>query len=427
MKLRIYSLMALAGLVILFGVVPVCHGQISDNDLLIDKLVQKGFLTPIEASILKDRTKEYVAEHMAEGRMIDSPKWTQKIKIHGDVRLRNQYEKRKGISESRHRGRLRARVGMDVRVNDDISTGIGITTSNDGDPRSTNVTFTDSFERADLRIDYAHIEYSPVEHRWISLIGGKFRMGEYLWKPSSLLWDSDVNPAGVGIHLEKDINRNVTLFSNLNGWMIDELTSSAEDAGVIAIQPGLKYENNSLDATLAGTFYNFRHLRGKRLDNTSCSNTGLTLFGVSCIGSLDNEFRVAGGSFEAGYRRMIHEEYKRVAIFGEYYVNDRAPSKINTAWSAGVKFGDLKLDDFGDWQVMANYINLEQDAFPDVFPDSDRYGGQTGIEGYDLSLKFGLTKNVLFNLSYYRYEKITSVDSQRLQDTVIQGDILVKF
>ncbi len=400
------------------------YAQISDNDLLIEKLVDKGYLSEIEATILKDKTKRYVAEHMVEGRLISLPQWVQRIELKGDIRLRTQYEKRKGIDDSRQRGRLRARIGLISRINKHITGGIGITTGS-GDSRSGNVTFTDSFDKADIRLDYGFLEYKPFP--WVKVVGGKWKADDYIWKPTTLLWDSDINPEGGALHLEKNIGRKVTVFGNAGGLAIDELSASTEDPMLIYGQGGVGVEINDFDAKVAGTFYEFRHLKGKRLDDTACSNSGLTLFGTNCTGSLSHNFRVSGGSVELGYRKMIHEEFKRIAIFGDWFRNDDAPDKINKAWSVGLKFGNQKVKYLGDWQFTGQYSHLEQDAFPDIFPNSNRYEGQTGIKGYDGKLTIGLAPNVTANLSYYHAKKINSDSSLEFPERIYQGDIQVKF
>ena len=424
---RILVILLLAGLVFMPTAV---NAQQSENDLLIDKMVEKGYLSPIEAEILKDKTKEYVGKHMNEGRLISLPKWVQRIELKGDIRLRYEYQRIKGLpvptTESRTRGRLRVRVGILSRINNYLRTGVGIATSSDGDQRSTNITFDDSFDRADIRLDYAFLEFQPWQQ--VKVIGGKFKKDDYLWTPTQLLWDSDINPYGASAHLEHQLTRNLRVFANTGAWVIDEQSGSPEDQFMLYGQPGIHYDDFTFDAIASVNIYKFRHLKGFILEGTACTNSGLNFVFGSCTGgSLDNGFRNLGYSFEIGYRRMIQEEFYRIAVFGEYTENDWGPDKENDAWAAGMVLGNHKIKNMGDWQLQFTYARLERDAFPDVFPDSDRYSGATGVAGYSGSLKVGLAQNANLAFEIHRNERIRVGPGQEFPENLYQFDVNVKF
>ena len=67
----------------------------------------------------------------------------------------------------------------------------------------------------------------------------------------------------------------------------------------------------------------------------------------------------------------------------------------------GFKFGKEKIEQWADWQVRANYAVLEKDAILDILPDSDRYGGKTGMRSHEGMFDFGLGKNTWLGLDYY--------------------------
>jgi len=64
----------------------------------------------------EDETKKEVPE----GNALTLPKWVQNFTFKGDLRLRYQTDKKED-SKRRHRGRIRARLGADVKVTDDIN------------------------------------------------------------------------------------------------------------------------------------------------------------------------------------------------------------------------------------------------------------------------------------------------------------------
>ena len=94
----------------------------------------------------------------------------------------------------------------------------------------------------------------------------------------------------------------------------------------------------------------------------------------------------------------------------------------------GFKFGDKKVKNRHQWQVKYIYADLEQDAFLDNFPDSDRFGGRTAIKGNEIVLKYGLHKNIIFAVDYYDTERdIANTVNQDDKQKVLQTDVLFKF
>ena len=51
-----------------------------EMDVLVNKLVEKGVLSPSEAQIIVDETKVQVAKDLAHGDSLSVPDWTQRIK-----------------------------------------------------------------------------------------------------------------------------------------------------------------------------------------------------------------------------------------------------------------------------------------------------------------------------------------------------------
>ena len=64
------------------------------------------------------------------------------------------------------------------------------------------------------------------------------------------------------------------------------------------------------------------------------------------------------------------------------------------------------------------------DAVLDVLPDSDRYGGATGIRSHEAELTFGLGKNTFLGLDVYRSWKLSD---PKAPDTLVQVDWNMKF
>ncbi|MCM8763254.1 MAG: putative porin, partial [Candidatus Omnitrophica bacterium] len=199
-------------------------------DILLQKLVDKGILSPGEAQEIKTETQEQVKKEIAQGKYSNLPEWIQKMKFKGDFRLRYQYDHEKNIGTNasktdRNRGRFRLRLGLEAKPNDKILAAVGIASGKTGDPRSTNQTFQDAFDKKPIILDYAYAQYSPKP--WVTLIGGK--MKNPLWEPGDLIWDTDITPEGGSVNFSKKLNSKTALFLNTGVFVIDENNSGSGD------------------------------------------------------------------------------------------------------------------------------------------------------------------------------------------------------
>lgn len=399
-------------------------------DVLIEKLVEKGILTPVEAQIIRDETIQTVQEQNAAGKNTALPKWVQTIKIKGDFRLRYQTERRMHAARSRNRGRVRYRLGVESNVTNGVKVGAGLA-SGGADPRSTNQTFENSFQHPDLRLDYAYGEYAP--NAGMKMAGGKFLMKDYLWNTTDFMWDSDINPEGASAHFERPLAQGLDGFFNGGVWVLDEVDGNTSgftntdhaDPFMHYMQGGLKWEhapdeNSGVDATLAGIYYGFNGVKGAQLENDKDINTtsGSNLrydydsYGVSAKTGVVNVF---------GGLPMHIDEY--IAVFGDYLTNPD-PEEQNVAWAAGAQFGNKKVAEKGQWQAKYIYAWLGKDAILDTFPDSDRYGGSTDMYGHEAIVEYGLLKNVTLALDYYQTQRIKAA---KALEHLFQADINFKF
>jgi hypothetical protein len=126
--------------------------------------------------------------------------------------------------QPRHRARIRLRLGVEGKVNEDFSGGVYMATGSweNGipsyrDPVSTNDTLTGFFERKAIGFDRGWITYNPRAHKWLSLTGGKFA---YTWTRTPLSFDSDLNPEGFSQKLSFDVPSSVVRNFTLTGMQI---------------------------------------------------------------------------------------------------------------------------------------------------------------------------------------------------------------
>ena len=417
-------------IVVLFGIASSYAGEI---DILLQKLVEKGVLSPGEAQEIKVETQEQVKKEIAEGKFSNLPSWVQNTKLKGDFRIRYQYDHSKKLPTTtkptdRHRGRIRLRLGLESKVNEKLLVGAGLATgSSDGSSdasRSTNVTFSDSSSKKSISLDYAFAQYSPFG--WLTLIGGKFK--NPFWEPGDLIWDTDINPEGGVLKLSKKISSNTELFMNTGILIIDESGNYGSDPTMYAIQSGLTHKiNDNISLKGAFSYYGFSGVKGKRLDgsagtNSKDSSSRLIYNYKNIIPALELKIKEPF--------RVINLNIPHLALFGEYVRNvDSSVKDANTGYMLGFKLGAEKITKWGDWQFRYNYAKYSKDAFLDILPDSDRYGGKTGVSAHEAMFDWGLSKNTWLGIDYYYGKQLKGNfgSKQSKPASLIQVDWNMKF
>ncbi len=408
--------------VLVLSVCVVCASTLwaGEVDILVDKLVEKGILSPVEAQIILDETKQQVAKEISEGKSAALPKWVQNIKLKGDARLRYQFEK-KHSTEARNRGRVRYRLGVESKLGKDLKVGAGLASGGD-DPRSTNQTFGDTFSTKDIRLDLAYAEYTPWDN--LAVVAGKFKRKPYLWQASDMIWDGDINPEGGSLAFNYPLSSlDADLFFNSGVWILDESSSDTSDPIVTYVQPGFTAkltDNISLKSALA--YYHFNSIKKAELDHSAGTNA------IDSNGGLTFGYDSFNPNLELAFKDPFGGLVKYASLFGGYVHNlDSAAnddSGETDGWQAGVKFGDKKVKKPGQWQVKYQYTRLEKEAFPDAFPDSDRISGKTDVKGHEAIINYGLRKNVILGLDYYYSDRIKAAEDRQ---HIVQADVLFKF
>lgn len=417
------------GRIVGLGVVALCllskSALAGEMDLLLQKLVEKGVLSAGEAQQIATETREQVKKETAQGKNESLPQWIQTTKLKGDFRLRYQYDHSTGTSLYRNRGRIRLRLGVESKPNDKLLVGVGLATGlSDGSTdaaRSTNVTFEKGFSKKPIALDYAFAQYMPFKE--VTIIGGK--MKNPFWEPGDLIWDTDINPEGGAVQLTKKLNNKVSLFSNLSAFVVGEDGTSNDDPMLSVFQGGAKVDiTEKVALKTAFSYYMSSNFRGATLSGTTGTNT---LAGGKLAYKYDFVSPAMELSFKDPFKNLGIDllDVPYLSFFGEY-VNNTAVKKNQSGQMVGLRFGMEKISAWKDWQFMYNYARLEKDAVPDILPDSDRYGGKTGIKAHEGVFTFGLGKNTYMNIDYYYGSKIASRKLQAPAQ-VVQVDWNLKF
>ena len=331
-----------------------------------------------------------------------------KIIFKGDLRLRYQTEKNNS-DNARNRYRLRLRVAGKSELSEKSKIKFGLATGSD-DPRSTNQTFQDTFQTPDIRLDYAFITHQISKSS--RLFSGK--MKNPLYRPSDLLWDSDINPDGIAIKFQNKKN-SMNWFFTGGIFILDEISNNSKDPYLLIFQPGIYWNlKNKIKSRSAISFYSSQNLKGKTLAHSANSNTTNSL-------GLEKEFSAIAISTQINFYEQF--SLPMISTFGEIVINTNQSSN-NQGGIIGLKFGNKKVNKAKNWQSKISYRYLASDAWIDAFPDSDSYGGATNIEGLELIIKYGISKKTWYGFDLYTMNKINGTKNNQ---TLIQLDINTKF
>ncbi|MDD4202283.1 MAG: putative porin [Candidatus Omnitrophica bacterium] len=443
MRKIVSTAILLIGIVIGFAEMSSHAGEM---DILVNKLVDKGILTPVEGQMILAEAQQELATEMAQAKSPTAPEWTQKIKVQGDVRLRNQWETAKSSSSSddekaRFRQRVRARIGIDGTINDQLSGGVRLATGSDNDGRSTNQTLGDSgtgkgyFTKWDLWIDQAYLKWEPkIQYLDRTTVwGGKFINP---FRTTAMTWDGDINPEGMVVQYAGPTWSNYNMpdisFGLNGGWMwLDYLKSNAGFKGIWGIQGTMDFDLKNDWGTkfkTAFAYFNPTNLKNKPSPSYSAdtnsvigSNYQYDLHWFDMLFNLDN--------------KSIMDWEINNGLWLDMALNPSV-SKDRFAMSIGAYLGDKKVGKKNQWKVYGEYRRIERDAVPDFLPDSDfigytlagdAKGGGTNGQGFVVGCDYGLLNNTVLGLKWYWTEPITSTTSLDEPFNLVQLDIITKF
>jgi hypothetical protein len=264
----------------------------------------------IKDELKSEMTQEAKAEHWALPNAF--PDWASRLTVFGDLRFRDEsqfYDKANAndfvnfnainqgspfdangaanppilnSTQNRNLQQVRARLGFNFAVNDQVSATIMIASGNNDSPVSTIQTFGANEEKFELWLDQAYITYRPVPGA--ALVFGRapnpFVSTEILWKQDDFQLD------GVSAHYGHDIPWVNGLFGylTLGAYPLDyadnalptalstDKPSSSKDKYLFAGQLGGAYRiTPRLTASLNLGYYDFSNARGEL--SPACLNT----------------------------------------------------------------------------------------------------------------------------------------------------------
>lgn len=435
------------------------HAQ--SADALIDKLVDKGVLTPSEAKDLREEVdKDFTRSYQAKSGIKD---WVSALRVGGDFRGRydniNSTDDLEAFS-NRERYRYRIRYGITAVMFDNLEVGLRLASGAvDGNPISRNQTMQDNGSLKGIGVDQAYGRYSPVRNNILeaSLTVGKMP-NPFVF--SDLVFDEDYTPEGFAANVNFILGDAHSLKLAGGLFALDEIAASHRDPWMMGAQARLdskwtKHLDTSFGAGIV-SIWRKENLRGafstttttvvtdsggdtftNRVTTTTAAqvpdinrgNTrgsdGILAFNYNPV-VLDGAVTFTLESFPFFYTGPFP-----IRVGGDFIYNPAIPDR-NKGYTAGVTFG--KSGKKRTWDATYRYKWLEGDAWYEEVVDSNSgaiyaatipaYFAGTNIRGHMFKAQYSPFDSVTLAATYHLYRLIDGTAA--IQDSHA-GRLMVDF
>jgi hypothetical protein len=362
-------------------------------------------------------------------------------------------------SESRARLRVRGRLGLRVRVADEVEAGLRLVTSSGGDannPVSANVDLGRFNRRFGSAFDLAYVGWNGGA--W-TLRGGRIA-NPYL--ASDLMWAPDMTFDGLSANYGVTFSPTWSAFATAGLHPLQEVagspTNGASDKWLLGAQVGARWQGNGQTALRAGlALYDFRGVGaelnpadppGNTLNNESAPTLrqrGNTMFNIAALSNptgspvwgVASRFRVVNlsagadiGLFEpwrlgvnADWLRNIGfdaaEMARRLGPAAATLPQDRTGAtglqrRRTDGLRLEVSFGHGPRDESGSWQLFAGYRMLQRDAVPDGLTSADYRLGGTDQKASFFGASYNVTRNAALLARYVNAESLDLAPTYRV-------------
>ncbi len=440
------------------------------ENLLIDKLEQKGILTADEAKELRAETEAAQTNLLNSALMASKWKLADSIKnmqLFGDLRFRYEYrstENAPGASPEtydRERMRYALRFGIRGDLFDDFSYGIRLETANN--PRSPWDTFGNNTtsgaatpsdkNTSGIYLGQAFLRWHPTD--WYEMTVGRMPMPLYT---TPMVWDSDINPEGAFEKFKYTIGK-VDLFADFGQFDYQNSSPASEqptgDTFLLTWQAGANVRfGKDMSVKVAPMLYTYT---GK-----GTGSTGLNTPFVGQGNSTNTNVGVPGGSDVTNYNEQginnllvleIPAEFDfkisntplgtlQARFFGDFAYNIKGDDRARAAYhanpaafpglsgpatgqnmayqvglgigSAGPVYGPTQGLVYGStskkntWEARFYWQSIEQYALDVNLIDSDFFEGRGNLQGFYSAFAYSFTDAIIGTVRYGYADRINT-------------------
>jgi hypothetical protein len=310
---------------------------------------------------------------------------------------------------------------VEAKCNANLKGSIGLSTGTN-DPISGNQTLTDGAGKKEMRLDTAYFDYSLFGEKpdEVHLLGGKMN-NPLITFPDDLLWDPDLRPEGLAVRSQM-ARGPVTVFANGSyQWLLER--KDRGDAVLWTGQAAVRFQlRPEITVTLGGTYCDYHGIRGLDVIDWEGKNNA---YGNSTRDDGSNKAWAAG--FTPTVYAMQADLWlfrMPIGLFVQGVTNPDA-DQFEQGHLYGLTVGKAKNPK--TWEINYTYTELQRDAVPGLFTDSDRWGGGTDGKGSKLVAKYQIMKGLQAGASYFIDKKKISDPAKTKDYNRLQVDLLALF
>lgn len=433
----------------------------------------------LREAIKLDVLEQARSEGWADSRQI--PAWSRAIRFSGDLRLRGQSDRfdpgnlpadeyqlqnllgstpawspdLTNTTHDRNRLTLRARLAADIKISDDTSAGLRLSTGTTSGPSSSSQTLGNGFNKLSLTLDRAWLRWEP-RYDW-RLTGGRMAVPFF---GTDLLWPDDLSLDGVAASGEVTVASGAYLYAHAGAFAMEEQALSRQDKWLYGLQLGADWTvSDDLQLRLGLGVYDFHHAEGvretqPRPGGAAASTTAyltreyprsLRLKGNTLVNlndptstaaptwGLASKFRPVNLSVAMAYKlspqqqAIVALDWVKNTAFdladierraGDTRVRDIA--ERTTGLQLRLQFGSTALGERGEWQGFAALRKFDRDAWLDGLTDTTWHGGGTGYQGWSLGARYAFDRRTHLGL---RWTSTRNLDDKVVSTTFPLGTL----
>jgi len=369
------------------------------------------------------------------------PKWVQKIKISGDLRLRYERLWDRGMlnqdgapakQDPRDRGRVRVRLYLDAPVTDEIDTHVMVSTnmSTHQEATTSNATFGEDFNDKGIYLARAYAEYRPNWLKGLGVGAGKFKKNFF---NTDIMWDPDVNPEGAFEYYRYTGSKTFHPFVYLSQMVVNE-NNRTPDAMLYLSQAGFEWNIGPVKWTLAGSYYSWSNLAGTEwMGSGEYNSGGGNTFVADSAGNIRYKYDyklwegISFVDFNLGpFPVQLSLDYV-------YNAADGVPGDEDSAYYGSFKIGRDK--NRGDYCLYYKYAYIEQNAVVGALNDQDFYGANR--KGHKVAVHYWPFRNTLLRAVFFYTDPVSTwqkegnplwnADRYKMHEDRLQMDFIFKF
>ena len=464
------------------------------------KVVRIPYVSETTKKELREQVKREVLAQAKKERWGDSgafPSWLNHIQLYGDFRLREEAtilsngntppgpvgftsgdltraadiatnksslgSPNFNAQDDANRMRLRARLGVEATVSEDVTASMRFSTGNTTDRTSTNQTMGQAFNKYAVVFDQAYMSFRPLGPV-ADFRGG--RMPNPFFS-TDLVWADDLGFEGVSVSGKKVFGGTSEAFATAGYFPLSEFKpGTSPSRGLLGLQAGAAMKLGSTKLKFGLALYDFQNLAAQRESagafasqqvdyavryeyGTGFRQRGNTLFAVNAPGDtgarvygLASDFRVLNmtAALDLATVNGVPLTFTADAVTNLAFNRATIKSRVGVPLSDGMESGymaKIALGDHlvrrkGDWNASLAYRYLGSDATLDAFTNSDFGLGGTNNQGFILGGSYGWYDNTVVSARWMSANQIDSYapgsnPATKLSVDTLQFDLAVRF